>query len=209
MQLTKKDVVSMIGIIKANYTYAYKDVAKDDMLMLIETWYTSLARYEKEVVSVAFQKAVESCSMPPTLADVLKNVKTIQAATEPTEAELWEQLSSTLRKVSGCVYKFQFNAIQANGLTQGENARNEVKAIWQGLPQILQEYCGNESGLINLSKVDDLSFEKGRFIKALPTLKTRIEIRQTVNPDILQLASGVCKELGDTIKLLTLKDTKN
>lgn len=211
MQLTKKDIVGMVGIIKANYTYAYKDVAKEDMLMLIETWFTSLARYEKEIVSVAFQRAVESCKMPPTLADILQQVKTIKLATEPTETELWEQLTKTLKNVDRCVYMFRFNAIEVNGLTQGENAKNEFKAIWQKLPPILKEYCGNENGLINLSKLnnDELGFEKGRFLKILPTLKTRLEIRETVNPSILQLASEPNKQLEVSINSLLLTDTKN
>lgn len=210
MQLTKKDVVGMVGIIKANYTYAYRDVTKDDMIMLVETWFTSLARYEKEVVSVAFQKAVEGCKMPPTLADIIQRIKEIQVATEPTEMELWEQLRSVLKKVSSCVYMFRFNYVESNGLTQGENARNEVKAIWRELPPILKDYCGNESGLINLSKLssEELGFEKGRFLKTLPTLKVRLEVKQTVNPDILQLVSGTYKELGSNIEFLPLKDTK-
>ena len=211
MQITRKDIVSMVGIIKANYTYAYKDVAKEDMLMLIETWYTSLARYEKEIISVAFQKAVESSKMPPTLADIIQNINTIKAATEPTDTEYWEQLSSILRKVNDCVYHFRFTMIEDNGRTQGDNARSEFKRIWQGLPQLLKEYCGNEGGLINLSKLtcDELSFEKGRFLKMLPTLKARVEIKQTMPPDLLKLASGSLKELGRSIDFLPLKDTKN
>lgn len=211
MQITKKDIVGMVGIIKANYTYAYKDVAKEDMLMLIETWFTSLSRYDKEIVSVAFQRAVESSKMPPTLADIIQHIKTIKTATEPTATELWEQLVRILGRVNDCVYRFRFNAIQDNGLTQGDNARIEFKKIWEELPSLLKEYCGNESGLINLSKLtlEELSFEKGRFLKELPNLKTRQEIKQTISPSVLQLANGALKELGNGMDFLPLKDTKN
>lgn len=210
MQITKKDIVGMVGIIKANYTYAYRDTTEKEMLAMVETWYMSLARYDKEVISVAFQRAIESCKMPPTLADIMQQVKAIKIATEPTDTELWEQLVKVLGKVNDCVYRFRFNAIQSNGLTQGENARNEFKQVWQGLPSILKAYCGNESGLINLSKLslDDLSYEKGRFLKAVPSLKTRQEIKQTINPSILQLASGTIKELSNSVDFLPLKDTK-
>lgn len=211
MQLTKKDVVGMVGIIKANYSYAYKDVAKEDMLMLIETWYLSLARYEKEVINVAFQKALESCKVPPTLADIIEQTNRIKEATEPSDTELWAKLTQKLKKVADCVYRFRFNAIQANGLTEGENARREFETIWQGLPQVLKEYCGDRNALIALSKYtdDELSFEKGRFIKILPTLKRNIETRQTINPDVLQLASGAVKQLGGGVNLLPLSDTEN
>lgn len=210
MELTRKDVAGMVGLIKANYTYAYKDVTKEDMLMLIESWFTSLSRYDKAVINIAFQRAIESCKMPPTLADILQQVETIKRATEPTEAELWDTLNSTLRKVSGCVYRFGFNAVESNGLTQGANARNECARIWESLPQILKDYCGSENGLINLSRLggDELSFEKGRFLKVLPTLKTRIEIKESINPNILALAGGTLKELESSIDVMLLKDTK-
>lgn len=210
MQLTKKDVVEIVGAIKANYTREYANTTKDQLLSMIEWWHNSLKVYDKEIVQVAFQKALESNKYPPNLAHIIEQIKLLKNATEPTETELWEQLNNTLRKVSGCVYRFRFNAVESNGLTQGENARNEVKAIWEGLPQLLKEYCGNTSGLINLSKLDcdDLTFEKGRFLKVLPTLKTRLEIRQTINPDILQLISEAPLQLGEGINLLPLTDTK-
>ena len=75
MQITRKDIVAMVGMIKANYTHAYKDVTKPELSAMVEFWYSSLAKYEKEVVNVAFQRAVESCKFPPTLADIIQNVK--------------------------------------------------------------------------------------------------------------------------------------
>ena len=207
MQLTKQDVVSMVGVIKANYDNAYKNSTKDTLLAMIEQWYKSLVVYEKEIVGVAFQRALEECEYPPNLANIMKQIKTIKEATEPTDAEYWVQLSDTLRRVASCVYKFQFNAREDNGLTQGQNARNKVKEIWEQLPQILKDYCGSENGLINLSRMDqdELAFEKGRFIKMLPTLKTRIEVKQTIDAGVLALASGT----PEKIDLLPLLDTEN
>lgn len=207
MQLTKQDVVSMVGVIKANYDNAYRNSTKETLLAMIEQWYKSLVIYDKEIVGVAFQRALEECEYTPNLANIMKQIKTIKEATEPTDAELWAELSDTLRRVSRCVYMFRFNMIEINGLTQGENARNEVKRIWAELPQILKDYCGNENGLINLSKMDqdELAFEKGRFIKMLPTLKTRIEVKQTIDAGVLALASGT----RENIDLLPLLDTKN
>lgn len=209
--VTKKDIIGMVGLIKANYNYAYKDVVMEDMEMLYEMWFRSLAKYDKKVVGAAFQRAMETCKMPPTLADIMQHLKTIKAATEPTDTELWEKLTAVLYEVDKCVYAFRYTAIDYNGLTQGQNARNRVSEIWDNLPPILKEYCGDKGGLINLSKLDmeELGFEKGRFLKLLPTLRNRMEIRQTINPDILQLVGGGYKELGEGTEFLTLKDTKN
>ena len=117
MQLTKQDVVGMVGVIKANYDNAYKNSTKDTLLAMIEQWYKSLVVYEKEVVVVAFQRALEECEYPPNLANIIKQIKTIKEATEPTDAELWAELTDILRRVSRCVYMFRFNMIEINGLT--------------------------------------------------------------------------------------------
>lgn len=210
MQLTKKDIVNIVGAIKANYTKEYKDTTKEQLLAMIEWWYNSLKVYDKEIVQVAFQKALESCKYPPNLAHIIEQINLLKSAAEPSDTELWAHLNNTLREISSCVSRFNATFVEANGKTQGENARSEAKAIWEELPRVLKEYCGNESGLIRLSRlnIEELGFEKGRFLKLLPTLKTRIEIKQTIHPDILQLASGTYKELGGGMEFLTLKDTK-
>lgn len=207
MQLTKQDVVSMVGVIKANYDNAFRNSTKETLLAMVEQWYKSLVVYDKEIVGVALQRVLEECEYTPNLAHIMKQIKIIKEATEPTDAEYWVQLTDTLRRVARCVYRFRFNAIEENGLTQGENAKNEVKRIWEQLPQILKDYCGSENGLINLSKMDqdEMTFEKGRFIKMLPTLKTRIEVKQTIDAGVLALASGT----PEKIDLLPLLDTEN
>lgn len=92
MELTKKDVFDMVGFIKANYSYAYKDVNDDLLKIMMRTWFNSLSKYSKEVVEVAFMKAIEVCKMPPTLADIIQNIKRIENANEPTDTELWQEL---------------------------------------------------------------------------------------------------------------------
>ena len=68
--------------------------------------------------------------------------------------------------------------------------------LWNSLPQILKDYCGDANGLLVLAK-NDMSFEKGRFLKVLPTLKQRQEIKQTTHPEILKLVSELSKTFDD------------
>lgn len=205
MQVTKKDIIAMVGMIKANYTYAYKDVAKEDMLMLIESWYLSLAKYEKEVISVAFQRAIESCKYPPTLADIMQNIKDIREANEKTDAELWDDLVRVLPQVGRVAY-FGTRQYWDNGRLV--YPAEELQRIYEGLPPILKEYVGGVSELVSLARQETLEYEKGRFLKALPTLKQRDEIKQTISPDILQLAGGSVKALQGSVDIMLLKDTK-
>ena len=194
MNIAKKNIVEMIGIIKANYSYAYKDVDSDSMSLLIETWFESLSKYDGRIVMVAFKKALETCKMPPTLADIIQNIKQIKVATEPTDTELWNELVKAVEVTNDCIYYFQFQMVEDNGKTQSENAKERFNKLWEEMPQILKDYCGNKSGLVDIAQTD-LEFEKNRFLKQLPTLKQRQEIKATTNPEILKIASGIVKEL--------------
>ena len=195
MELTKKDVFDMVGFIKANYSYAYKDVNDDLLKIMMRTWFNSLSKYSKEVVEVAFMKAIEVCKMPPTLADIIQNIKRIENANEPTDTELWQELVDCVDKAKDCIYYYNFYIIESNGKTQSENAKERFNKLWEEMPQILKDYCGNKSGLVDIAQTD-LEFEKNRFLKQLPTLKQRQEIKATTNPEILKIASGIVKELG-------------
>lgn len=199
MTVTKKYVAGLVGIIKNEYPREFKEMQKSELLMKVEMWYKSLARYPKEVVDAAFQRVIETSTFPPSVAHIMNAVKDIQTALEPTDAERWEQLRQIGRKASNCSARFYYSYVEANGLTQGENAKREFAALWGATPQILKDYLGSENGLLAFARLspDDLAFEKGRFFKTLPTLKERQEIQQTISPNVQRLlASDKPKELS-------------
>lgn len=195
MKLTKKDVFDMVGFIKANYSYAYKDVNDDLLKIMMRTWFNSLSKYSKEVVEVAFMKAIEVCKMPPTLADIIQNIKRIENANEPTDTELWQELVDCVDKANDCIYYFQFQMVEDNGKTQSENAKERFNKLWEEMPQILKDYCGNKTGLFDLTQVD-LEFEKSRFLKQIQTLRQRQEIKQEINFDLLELEKEKQLKIG-------------
>ena len=195
MELTKKDVFDMVGFIKANYSYAYKDVNDDLLKIMMRTWFNSLSKYSKEVVEVAFMKAIEVCKMPPTLADIIQNIKRIENANEPTDTELWQELVDCVDKANDCIYYFQFQMVEDNGKTQSENAKDRFNKLWEEMPQILKDYCGNKTGLFELTQVD-LEFEKSRFLKQIQTLRQRQEIKQEINFDLLELEKEKQLKIG-------------
>ena len=195
MELTKKDVFDMVGFIKANYSYAYKDVNDDLLKIMMRTWFNSLSKYSKEVVEVSFMKAIEVCKMPPTLADIIQNIKRIENANEPTDTELWQELVDCVYKANDCIYYFQFQMVEDNGKTQSENAKERFNKLWEEMPQILKDYCGNKTGLFDLTQVD-LEFEKSRFLKQIQTLRQRQEIKQEINFDLIELEKEKQLKIG-------------
>lgn len=209
-QVTKKYIAGLVALLKAEYPRDFESVSKETLLGKIDLWHKSLARYPKPIVDAAFQRVLETCTYPPKLANILQAVGELKEATEPTPTELWEELLKATRRATEHVRAFHYTFVEANGLTQGENAKRAFKAIWAQMPELLQEYCGNESGLIAFTRYshDELAFEKGRFLKTLPTLKKRQEIKQTMAPEILQLVGGTFKEIASGAGKMLLKDTE-
>lgn len=170
---SKNKIIEMIASIKTIYSYYAKDT---DVEMLVKTWMVLLKDYPDNAVEAAFYKCLQTCKMPPTPADVIEQLNAMLESNEPTDEELWTVYTKALKQTERQVYYFSFNFVEANGKTQGENARDEVEAIWQGLPERLKSYLGSKGELMRMARnftEDELKFEKNRFLKTMPTIKAR------------------------------------
>ena len=120
--------------------------------------------------------------MPPTPADVIEQINAIQESNEPTDEELWAVYTKAIRETANQIYYFQFTALDRNGKTQGQNARDKVTAIWNNLPEKIQKYVGSKGEFMRIAdNYDDeeLKFERTRFLKTMPTIKKRMEYAET------------------------------
>jgi hypothetical protein len=81
------------------------------------------------------------------------------------------------------VYYFRFNAVEANGRTQSDNAKMRVQELWDNLPERLKQYIGSKGELIRIARDytdDDMKYEKNRFFKMMPAMKKREEAAKIV-----------------------------
>ena len=192
-QLTIKDVNQYITMIRINFENAYKAHTDEEREMLLASWYAILKDYPKEICDKAVINAIKNAEFAPRIGSIVKEIEKMQVAFEKTEGELWAELTECLREVRECVYRFRFTFVEANGLSQGENARLRVKELFAGLSPELKEYSRNESGLIDLARLDteQLGFEKGRFNKTMPQLKERAKTRGQLSDSLTLLIQGV------------------
>lgn len=175
---SQNKITEIIAAIKTIYPYYAKD---SDVAVLVKLWNSLLRDIPDNIVEVALYKCLQVCKVPPTPADILDNIKAMQEALEPTDEEMWNTLMRALREADRLVYYFRFNAIQANGRTQGDNARQEVNELWENLPDRVKEYLGGKGEFIRMAQgydADELKFEKTRFLKTMPTIRKRSEYSQ-------------------------------
>jgi hypothetical protein len=171
---SQNKIIQMIATITTVYPYYAKET---DVEVLVKTWALLLKDVPDNIVEAALIKCLQTCKMPPTPAEVLEQVKAMTAANEPSDEEMWGVLTSALRKASNLTYRFRFTFVEANGKTQGDNARDDFQRLWDGLPEKIRLYLGSPGELMRMANYDDeeLKFEKNRFLKHLPIIAKRQE----------------------------------
>ncbi|NCB43273.1 MAG: hypothetical protein EOM59_11715 [Clostridia bacterium] len=190
--VNEADVIKMVALIKANYTYAYKDATRETMSMLVETWYTILKDYPAAVTAEAFKMALKACKYPPTIADLIEQINALGKATQLSDTELWDVLESATSRYIDLSCQFSYSFIpHGSTMTQGQMAREEAREVFNALPEKLKEYCGGFGGFVSIAGQEDLCYEKGRFLKAMPNIEQRIRIKNTMPKSLLEACEGV------------------
>lgn len=186
---SQNKIIQMIGAIKTIYSYYARDT---DVEMLVRTWSALLKDYPDDVTEAAFYKCLQTCKTPPTPADVLENIHSFAAVNEPTDEDLWAVYMEALHKTLRLMYYFQFNYVDpVTGMSQGDKARQDVEALWQGLPEKIKMYLASKGELMRRAREldgGDMSFERSRFMRTMPAMKKRQEYN-------MLLTSGVGRML--------------
>lgn len=189
--ITPQDVNKYITLIRINFENAYKTQNDTERQLLIRSWYEILKPYPKEVCDAAVLNAIKNAEFAPRIGSIVKEIEKMETAYEKTENELWAELTGVLREVEKNVYAFRYTYIEENGLSQGDNARQRVADIFNSLSPELKEYCRNQRGLIEIATSDGLQYEKGRFMKQLPTLRERAKTRRGMGDALAGLIQGM------------------
>ena len=188
---SQKKIVEMITAIKTIYSYYAKDC---DVELLVQTWGVLLRDYKDDIVDIAFYKAMQSCKVPPTPADIIERIKEMQKASDQTPESLWNELRAAIKETQKQMYYFRFNYIDNSGISQGDRARKKVDDVWNALNEKLKSYLSSKEEMIAIARndEDDLKYEKSRFLKTLPIIEKRIEDKKqferlfTVNNNLLE-----------------------
>ena len=166
---SQKQIVNMIAAIKTIYSYYAKDT---DVKTLVNTWGILLKEFPDDITEKAFLKALQTCKVPPTPADVIENIKAIATAGGPTDEELWTVFTTALPKVREYMHRLQY-PLYGDTVSPHERIEN----LWNCMPDKIKQYVGSANELKRMSHYsdDDLKFEKAKFLKAMPTIQKRQE----------------------------------
>ena len=99
-------------------------------------------------------------------ADIIEHIESQKQIEKPSEQELWALYRKALKEVNYYSYRLNYNYIDNSGISQGEQARLAIEAIWEALPQELKIYLGDKAELLRSARElneADISYEKNRF----------------------------------------------
>ena len=197
-EITLEDINKYITMIRINFENAYKTHTEEERKMLYSSWYVILKEYPKEICDKAVISAIKNADYVPRISSIVKEIEKMMAAYEKSESELWTELTSVLGEVDRCSHAFRYTFIEANGLTQGENARIRVQQIFDGLSQELKEYIRTAKGLQELAAYtkEDLSYERGRFMRMMPEVKERSKTRQDIPDNLAAIVQGLANQFA-------------
>ena len=177
---SQNKIIEMIGSVKTIYPYYARDLADNMIETLVRTWGTLLKAYSDEVVEMAFYNCLQTCKMPPTPADIIEQIKSMNKALEPSDEELWTVYVNALRTTYDQMTRFGHTFVDSTGISQGEQARKKVDELWKGLPEKIKTYLGSKGELMRNAQTwstaqDFGTYEKPRFMKAMPVMEKRQE----------------------------------
>lgn len=177
--MNKQDIIKMLTVIESLYGGKSTSELKQYIQLQADIWLEILGRYDKDLVMKAFYDVCKTEKYRITPAHIVEQIEKIENAFEKSDQQLWAEFRKILKRANNCAYKLKFTAVEGNGKTQGENAQEELQQLYDGLPPELQRYCGNISGLKDLSQLDDesLEFEKARFLKNIGKMKESVRIQ--------------------------------
>ncbi len=189
--VSREKVSEIIGAIRAIYPY----YAKDGMIgITANVWERVLQNYNDEEVGTAFYSCLQSCKMPPTPADIIERINGARKALQPSDEQLWTVYYDALIRTLDLMAQFSYTFVESDGISQGQKARNKVDKIYNELPQKIKDYLGSKGEMMRIAHSlnnQDASFEKSRFLKAMPSVEKAQEARNLLGGErMIFLESG-------------------
>lgn len=178
---SEEKVVEVLLTIKAVYPYYAKDA---NLTVLKNVWKKALQRYDDEMVEYAFGMCIESCKVPPTPADIIERINGAKKMLEPSNEQLWGIYYDALERTLDLMAQFSYTFVESDGISQGQKARNKVDKLFEGLPEKIKDYLGSKGELMRIARsinTQDASFEKSRFLKAMPIVDKRQETQNILS----------------------------
>ena len=206
MELTQKDVATMLLIIKADYN-AFGNLSKDEFDIVIKSWYNNLKEYPAEVIAQAFSKVIKTSKTKPTVAHIIEQINKMEQANSKSDQELWDELDKQSLLASHYTNFGDTYVPTGETKTQGQLAQEKFADVFNRLDPLLKEYLGNsKKRFLEVARMGDkeIQYEQARFFKTIQSVRDRMRTKA-------ETPANISKQISEktTILLVDEKNKKN
>ena len=73
--MTADDANKLLALAKANYSYAFKTMSKQEKVLLVQSWAFALQDIPADIVMLAFMQLLTTSKWLPTVAEIREKIK--------------------------------------------------------------------------------------------------------------------------------------
>lgn len=89
--MTIQDANKLLAIAKANYSYAFKTMTKQEKIMLVHSWAFALQDIPADIVLIAFMQLLTTSKWLPTVAEIRERVTGLNTEAAYSVSNFWER----------------------------------------------------------------------------------------------------------------------
>lgn len=179
---SRADILQYITMIRLNFENAYPARDDNEMSILVESWYSILKNYPREVCNEAVMQTLKRARFAPRIGDVVETIEKMQNVFQKSDSELWNELVKVTPQVWSLLQGYQ-----------DLDNKVTIKSLFDGLSPELKAYLHSSSGLRQLANYDyeQMSYERGRFMRIMPQVKEKEKTRRELPANVAVLVKGL------------------
>lgn len=162
--MSLEEVAKLIALNKSNYPQAYREISSLELKAMVKSWHLSLEPYPAELILRAYQRALESCRFPVSLADIFSVLKSQRRAEQESPEQLWQQALRAARRAKEKSYYLQFTNNSSSkkypGKSQAYEARQEILDTLASLPPPVKAWFGGGTRLVEIGGMEPEKLEQ-------------------------------------------------
>ena len=180
MKVSEKTIKETLTILKLTYPNSFKDLSKEEALLMIKLWEKDFENEEEEIFKQAIDRLRQKCKYLPSIAEIKKEIATLSVNELQTNAENeWELVLQAVRRW-GTLDNIGFEKITLE----------TIKAVGQRRLELIE--------------TANIPFIKKEFIEIWNNKRDGIEKVYTQNTNTLTYKEEIAKQLLEEDRRLLL-----
>ncbi len=185
--MKKTELLKILMLIKANYSYVFKDMSKEEYDTMRDTWWACFGGYPTESVMNAVKLVLLKNTYPPTIADIYGYIQKAEQLEKPSDNELWNILIGAVNEIKTTYVQEYQGSLYRTPLYQLKN-KSRCKPIYDKLPIEVRKTV-DFGTFVLYGGLDEkaMSVERNRFLKVIPEKREAVAESRMIRTNNLLL----------------------